>query len=141
MTFGPVEIEVPRDRDASFSPQIVAKRQRRLSGVEDLVGSLSAKGLTHGEISAHRALQLDREIRRIVCTTERARVGQRPPSAARSVARAHFPTEHRPQVRPPLAVLSLHPTGTGQSRWVTRRMSALNAFDIAFDERLFAARR
>src|SRR5262245_33665900 len=29
---GPVEIEVPRDRDASFEPTIVAKRQRRLSG-------------------------------------------------------------------------------------------------------------
>lgn len=52
---GPVEIEVPRDRDGSFEPQIVAKRQRRLGGVEDMVLSLSAKGLTHGEISAHLA--------------------------------------------------------------------------------------
>ncbi len=50
---GPIEIEVPRDRDSSFTPQIVAKRQRRLSGVDDLVISLSAKGLTHGEIAAH----------------------------------------------------------------------------------------
>jgi len=33
----------------------VGKRQRRLSGVDDIVGSLSAKGLTHGEISAHLA--------------------------------------------------------------------------------------
>lgn len=52
---GPVEIAVPRDRDATFEPQIVAKRQRRLSGVEDMVISLSAKGLTTGEISAHLA--------------------------------------------------------------------------------------
>jgi putative transposase len=52
---GPVEIEVPRDRDGSFEPQIVAKRQRRLTGVEEMVLSLSAKGLTHGEISAHLA--------------------------------------------------------------------------------------
>src|SRR3954464_14791322 len=52
---GPVEINVPRDRDASFEPKIVAKRQRRLTGVDDLVISLSAKGLTHGEISAHLA--------------------------------------------------------------------------------------
>jgi putative transposase len=29
---GPVEISVPRDRDASFGPKIVAKRQRRLTG-------------------------------------------------------------------------------------------------------------
>jgi putative transposase len=52
---GPVPIEVPRDRDGSFSPQLVKKRQRRLSGVDDLVISLSAKGLTHGEICAHLA--------------------------------------------------------------------------------------
>jgi putative transposase len=50
---GPMEIDVPRDRESSFEPVIVAKRQRRLSGVDDLVISLSAKGLTHGEISAH----------------------------------------------------------------------------------------
>jgi putative transposase len=52
---GPVELEVPRDRDASFTPQLVKKRQRRLGGVDDMVLSLSAKGLTHGEISAHLA--------------------------------------------------------------------------------------
>jgi putative transposase len=43
---GPVEISVPRDRDSGFEPKIVAKRQRRLTGVEDMVISLSAKGLT-----------------------------------------------------------------------------------------------
>jgi putative transposase len=52
---GPVEIAVPRDREASFEPTIVKKRQRRLTGVDDLVISLSAKGLTHGEIAAHLA--------------------------------------------------------------------------------------
>ena len=50
---GPVEIEVPRDRAGSFEPQIVRKRQRRLSGVDEMVLSLSARGLTHGEISGH----------------------------------------------------------------------------------------
>jgi putative transposase len=40
---GPVEVDVPRDRDGSFEPKIVAKRQRRLSGVDELVISLSAK--------------------------------------------------------------------------------------------------
>ena len=50
---GPVEIGVPRDRDASFAPKIVAKRQRRLGGVDDLVISLVAKGLTTGEVQAH----------------------------------------------------------------------------------------
>lgn len=52
---GLVEIEVPRDREGSFEPKIVAKRQRRLTGVDEMVLSLSAKGLTHGEISAHLA--------------------------------------------------------------------------------------
>jgi transposase-like protein len=52
---GPVEIEVPRDTDASFEPQIVKKRQRRLTGVDEIVLSLTARGLTTGEISAHFA--------------------------------------------------------------------------------------
>jgi hypothetical protein len=41
---GPVEITVPRDRESSFEPRIVAKRQRRLTGVDNMVISLSAKG-------------------------------------------------------------------------------------------------
>ena len=52
---GQVGIEVPRDREGSFEPQIVKKRQRRLSGVDEIVLSLYAKGLTTGEISAHFA--------------------------------------------------------------------------------------
>ena len=50
---GPVRIEVPRDRDGSFEPVVVRKRQRRLNGVDEVVLSLYAKGLTTGEISAH----------------------------------------------------------------------------------------
>jgi putative transposase len=52
---GQVQIEVPRDRAGSFEPQIVRKRQRRLTGVDEIVLSLYAKGLTTGEISAHFA--------------------------------------------------------------------------------------
>jgi transposase-like protein len=47
-----VSIEVPRDREASFDPVVVRKRQRRLdgaAGIDGLVLSLSAKGLTTGE--------------------------------------------------------------------------------------------
>lgn len=40
---GPVEIGVPRDTDSSFAPQIVKKRQRRLTGIDEIVLSLSAK--------------------------------------------------------------------------------------------------
>ena len=50
---GPVEIEVPRDTDSSFAPQIVKKRQRRLTGIDEIVLSLTAKGLTTGEVAAH----------------------------------------------------------------------------------------
>jgi putative transposase len=52
---GPVEIEVPRDTNSTFEPQIVNKRQRRLSGIDEIVLSLTAKGLTTGEIAAHFA--------------------------------------------------------------------------------------
>jgi transposase-like protein len=52
---GEVDIEVPRDREGSFEPVIVKKRQRRLSEVDQVVLSLYAKGLTTGEISAHFA--------------------------------------------------------------------------------------
>lgn len=50
---GPVEIEVPRDTASTFEPQIVKKRQRRLTGVDEIVLSLTARGLTTGEIAAH----------------------------------------------------------------------------------------
>jgi putative transposase len=52
---GPVEVQIPRDRDGTFEPQVVRKRQRRLNGIDGLVISLSAKGLTHGQIAAHLA--------------------------------------------------------------------------------------
>jgi hypothetical protein len=52
---GHLQIEVPRDRAGTFEPQIVKKRQRRLGGVDEVVLSLYAKGLTSGEISAHFA--------------------------------------------------------------------------------------
>lgn len=54
-TTGPVEVDVPRDREGTFEPVIVKKRQRRLTGVDEMVLSLYAKGLTTGEISAHFA--------------------------------------------------------------------------------------
>jgi putative transposase len=60
---GPVEIEVPRDRDGSFEPAIVRKRQRRLDGIDQIVLSLTARGLTTGEIGGalRRRLWRDRQ--------------------------------------------------------------------------------
>jgi transposase-like protein len=52
---GPVDIDVPRDRDSTFEPATVKKRQRRLNGVDSMVISLTAKGLTTGEVQAHLA--------------------------------------------------------------------------------------
>ena len=43
---GPLAIAVPRDRDGSFTPQLVPKRQRRLEGFAEKVLSLSARGLS-----------------------------------------------------------------------------------------------
>ena len=71
---GPVEITVPRDRESSFEPKIIAKRQRRLTGVDDMVISLSAKGLTHGEIAAHLAEVYGAEVSKQTISTITDRV-------------------------------------------------------------------
>lgn len=52
---GPVEIMVPRDRNGTFEPVIVAKYQRRLGNVDTIARSLYARGLTTGQISAYFA--------------------------------------------------------------------------------------
>lgn len=52
-TAGPVELEVPRDRNGSFTPVIVPKRTRRLGNVEDMILSLYARGMSTRDITAH----------------------------------------------------------------------------------------
>lgn len=52
---GPANIDEPRDRDGSFDPLRVRKSQRRLDEVDSGVISLTAKGLTTGEVEAHVA--------------------------------------------------------------------------------------
>ncbi|MFZ2749401.1 MAG: IS256 family transposase [Propioniciclava sp.] len=66
---GPVEIAVPRDRAGSFEPVVVAKRQRRLGAIEDVVLSLSARGLTHGDIAAHLADVYGSEVSKTTIST------------------------------------------------------------------------
>jgi hypothetical protein len=51
---GPVEIEVPRDIDATFSPTIVKKRQRRLTGLSDRVVVVGAGPDHWGDLGALR---------------------------------------------------------------------------------------
>ena len=50
---GPVGIDVPRDRDGSFEPQIVRKGQTRLEGFNQRIIALYARGLTTRDIRAH----------------------------------------------------------------------------------------
>ncbi|MCX4521937.1 transposase [Streptomyces anulatus] len=66
---GPVEIAVPRDREGSFEPKIDKKRQKRLSGIYEMVISLAAKGLTTGEVQAHLAEVYGAEVSRRTIST------------------------------------------------------------------------
>jgi len=50
---GPVEVRTPRDRDGSFEPRLVAKRQTRLAGLDDKILGLYAGGMTVRDISTH----------------------------------------------------------------------------------------
>ena len=50
---GPVEVRVPRDRSATFEPELVPHGTRRLDGLSEQAISLYAQGLTTGEIQAH----------------------------------------------------------------------------------------
>src|SRR5215207_5295270 len=52
---GPVGIDTPRDRDGSFEPKIVRKRQRRFEGFDDKILALYSRGLSTRDIEAHLA--------------------------------------------------------------------------------------
>ena len=52
---GEVEIQVPRDRNGTFEPQIVPKHSRRLDGLAEMVISLYSKAMSTGDIQAHLA--------------------------------------------------------------------------------------
>ena len=50
--FGEIQIAVPRDRDASFTPQLIPKHQRRVPGFDERILSLYARGMSTREIAA-----------------------------------------------------------------------------------------
>ncbi len=50
---GKLELEVPRDRQASFDPQLIAKYQRRFPGFDDKIVSMYARGMSTREIVGH----------------------------------------------------------------------------------------
>ena len=62
---------MPRDRDATFEPKTVRKRQRRLDGVGAMVISLVAKGLTTSEVRAHLAEVYGAEVSRETVSKDR----------------------------------------------------------------------
>jgi len=49
---GPLPLDIPRDRDGSFEPRLIAKHDRRFSGFDDKIIALYARGLTVREIQA-----------------------------------------------------------------------------------------
>jgi putative transposase len=51
--FGSLELETPRDRNGSFEPQIVGKRQTRFTGFDDKILSMYARGMTARDIQGH----------------------------------------------------------------------------------------
>ena len=50
-TYGSIPVDVPRDRDASFEPQVIPKRTRDVSGIDDKVLSMYAKGMSQRDIA------------------------------------------------------------------------------------------
>lgn len=51
--FGELPIEIPRDREGSFEPQLIQKHQTRWTGFDDKIISLYSRGMTVSEIKAH----------------------------------------------------------------------------------------
>ena len=50
---GPIDLEVPRDREGTFEPQLVKKRQTKISSFDDKIISMYAKGMTTRDIQEH----------------------------------------------------------------------------------------
>lgn len=59
---GPVGLDVPRDRDGSFTPRLVPKGQRRVGGLDDMIISLYAGGMTLRDIQFHLASTIGTEV-------------------------------------------------------------------------------
>ena len=52
-SMGNIDLDIPRDRDGEFEPQIVKKHQTDISNIEDQVLSMHAKGMTTRDITEH----------------------------------------------------------------------------------------
>ena len=59
---GPIPLDIPRDRAGSFTPRLVPKGQRRLGGLDDMIISLYAGGMTIRDIQHHLASTLGTDL-------------------------------------------------------------------------------
>ncbi|MFZ2503442.1 MAG: IS256 family transposase [Nocardioides sp.] len=59
---GDVELSIPRDRDGTFTPQLIPKGSRRLGGLDDMIISLYAGGMTVRDIEHHLASTIGTEL-------------------------------------------------------------------------------
>ena len=69
MEDGKIDISVPRDRNASFDPQLIEKRKARLSGIDNVVLSLYGKGMTVRDIQTHIEELYDHKISKDLVST------------------------------------------------------------------------
>ena len=61
---GPLALAVPRDRDGTFEPRLIAKHERRFTGFDDKIIALYARGMTVREIQAFLARCMPSRCRR-----------------------------------------------------------------------------
>jgi transposase-like protein len=129
-----VGIEVPSDHKGTFEPQIVKKHRRRPTGMDEIVLSLYAAGLTTGKISGHFAEIYGASVPKGTVSRTTGRV----------IEELQAPQATSRPSRPPeclyLVTGSLDPTGDGKTRWAMRWKPALNAFAITFADRFPALR-
>jgi transposase-like protein len=59
---GPLRIEVPRDREGSFEPQIIGKHERRFTGFDQKIIAMYARGMTVREIQGYLAEMYGTEV-------------------------------------------------------------------------------
>lgn len=73
---GKVTVDIPRDREGTFTPAVVPKHQRRLAGFDEAVISLYAKGMTTGDIAAHLEEVYDTEVSRDLISAVTSKVAE-----------------------------------------------------------------
>ena len=93
---GEVGIDVPRDRAGTFEPQIVRKRQWRLTGVDEMVLSLYAKGLTTGADIADLGEEHGHRVLRVCGKGTRVVLVSLPPAVGRAIDQAIGPRVRGP---------------------------------------------